>query len=91
MEAGIFRQYNSMNNRLYLGSPVESIRQRLHLLLLKHQDAIRRNTRATQYHAGEVEGIAAALLELIKETEGLQNLLNQVRLSISVSYNFRCS
>lgn len=55
------------------------MRQRLHLLLLKHQDAIRRNTQATRDHAGEVESIAAALLELIKETETLQKLLSQVR------------
>ena len=62
-----------------LGGAVESVRQRLHLLLLKHQDAIRRNTKATRDHAGEVESIAAALLELIKETETLQKLLSQVR------------
>ena len=61
-----------------LGGPVESVQQRLHLLLLKHQDAIRRNTQATRDHAGEVESIAAALLELIKETESLQKLLSQV-------------
>ena len=60
---------------------MESVRQRLHLLLLKHQDAIARNRQATRDHAGEVEDIAAALLELIQETEGLQKLLNQVHYS----------
>ena len=63
------------------GGPVESVRQRLYLLLLKHEDAISRNKKATQNHAGEVQDIATALLELIKETEGLQNDLTQVHLA----------
>ncbi len=57
---------------------MESVRQRLHLLLLRHQDAVSQDRVAGREHSAELDKISRALVDLLKETEDLSTVLGQV-------------